>query len=215
MPNSDHAAGTLAAAAAGSAAPRPADSPGGQQQPRAQAGQGAVPGSRAELLGLVAEAIARLSARGIARDDLEPLHRLREAIGGLAPSGFDASNERRRNEPASEVLLARACAIIDLFILAGATPEEATQAVTRQLNATGVRLPEGGGDPRAWKRLVHFRKLLLHGSKSHHAEAREAYEDLKKRLAAIPAEHRVELALAHHLWDRRRAAGRAPSGAAR
>lgn len=170
---------------------------------RASDGEDHIAESRSEFLGLVAETIVTLVARGIAAQELEPLFRLQDALRGLTPSSLDMPADRRRGLPASEILLGRACAIIDLFIFAGASPDEAAQAVTRQLTAAGVRFPEEGGDARAWKRLLNYRTRLLHGSKHQLIEVREAYIELKNKLSDIPADRRIQLALEQYLWDRR------------
>ncbi len=164
---------------------------------------GLMPGSKGSLVRHVSEAIATFAALGITTEQMEPLFQLQEVLGGTAPRANKAPTDNRREQPASDIILGRACAIIDLFIFSGKTPEEAAQTVTRQLASTEVFLSEQGGDSRAWKRLLNYRNLLLHGSQSQRTESREAYIQLKNDLRQIPPEKRIQVALEERLWDRR------------
>lgn len=110
--------------------------------------------------------------------------------------------EGRRGEmKASEDLLARASAIVDLLVQSGDSPEHACQAITRQLLSVGIQLPESGGDARAWKRLMNWRNSLIHHKRS--GPAWDAYCAFKEQLAHIPPEKRIQMAVGERLWDQR------------
>jgi hypothetical protein len=111
--------------------------------------------------------------------------------------------EGRRGEvEASEDLLARACAIIDVLVQSGQSPEDAAQVITRQLLSVGIHMPEHGGDARAWKRLEYWRNNLIHYKRA--GPAWDAYCAFKERLANIPPHERLRIAVGERLWDQRR-----------
>lgn len=111
--------------------------------------------------------------------------------------------DRRRGEiEASEDLMARASAIIDVMVQSGQTPEHASQVITRQLLATDIQLPMSGGDARAWKRLLYWRNNLLHYKRE--GPAWDAYCAFKEQLAGIPPADRLRAAVGERLWDQRK-----------
>lgn len=108
---------------------------------------------------------------------------------------------RRGEVKASEDLMARASAIIDLLVHSGDSPEQACQVITRQLLSVGIQLPESGGDARAWKRLMNWRNTLIHYKRAGHAW--DVYCAFKEQLADIPPEKRIRMAVGERLWDQR------------
>lgn len=122
----------------------------------------------------------------------EPAYKL-----GTAPP----SDKRRDSVEASTNLLARASAIIDVMVQSGQTPEHAAQIITRQLLSVGIKLPEYGGDARAWKRLYHWRNTLIHHKRN--GQAWDAYCAFRDELASIPPDQRLRQAVGGRLWDQR------------
>lgn len=113
------------------------------------------------------------------------------------------AREGRRGEmKASEDLMARACAIIDVLVQSGQSPEQAAQVITRQLLSVGIQLPEHGGDSRAWKRLDNWRNNLIHHKRS--GPAWDVYCAFREQLAHIPPEKRLQMAVGERLWDQRK-----------
>jgi hypothetical protein len=110
--------------------------------------------------------------------------------------------ERRSSRPPSDLLLARASAVIDLLIKAGYNENQAAQTVMRLLMTAGVPAPVKGGDARGWKRLLEWRIDFVHGVGS--AEAIAEYQDFTREIEAIPANERVKRVLDEQRWDRRR-----------
>lgn len=108
---------------------------------------------------------------------------------------------RRGEVKASEDLMARACAIIDVLVQSGQSPDHSAQTITRQLLGVGIQLPECGGDVRAWKRLLNWRNTLIHYTRS--GPAWDAYCSFKEQLAGIPPEQRLRLVVGEHLWEKR------------
>lgn len=146
--------------------------------------------------------IAQLAEEGVPQQELQPLVELEAFLRELKEQseGKIAAN-RRKGRPPSEVLLARASAVIDLLIKA-AHENRAAQAVMRLLMAAGVPPPQQGGDARGWRRLLEWRTELQHGLVS--AEAQHEYQDFTHELDAIPAGERVKRVVDEQLWDRRR-----------
>ena len=175
-----------------------------------------------DLARLVEETIRTLYDKGIAAIDLAPLVKLHEAVkaqnaaqgtsarpeshaeapGGPGESHRHYGRDGRRGElEASDDIMARASAIIDVLVQGGDTPEHAAQVITRQLLAAGIQLPVSGGDARAWKRLLNWRNNLIHYKRE--GFAWDAYCSFKEELAHIPPEDRLRLAVGELLWDQR------------
>ena len=172
---------------------------------------------------LVEETIRILYEKGVAEADLAPLVKLHAAVKAAdkpqsagasapapapavdvrsAPTGHYDRNERRGTTVASEALMARASAIIDVMVQGGQTPEHASQVITRQLLAFSITLPTSGGDARAWKRVLYWRNNLLHHKRE--GPAWDVYCDFKEKLAKIPPAERLRIAVDEQLWDQRR-----------
>lgn len=177
-----------------------------------------------DLVVLVEETIRMLHGKGIALEELAPLVKLHDSVSQFtqnlsmkstppAPmrednppeekSGHIVRNARQGKMKASEELMARASAIIDVMIQSGDTNEQAAQTITRQLLALGIELPENGTDIRAWKRLLSFRNTLIHYMKE--GPARETYSEFKELLSGIAPDQRMRRAVGEQLWDRRKA----------
>ncbi len=158
--------------------------------------------SSSPLEAMVVETINALAAKGISADDMAPLLQLKDALRSVSESvPGSGPPSQRDDEPASERLLARASVIMDLLVQGGATLEQAAQRIARQLLASGVQLPESGGDSRGWRRLLNWRVRLQHRVVS--AGAQKEYERFKQEIAAIPPNERLARALNEKLWDRR------------
>ena len=178
---------------------------------------------------LVTETIEAVGVRGIDAYELTPLMKLRDTVRAL--TGIAAVREPREDampQPAanpqaaadysqqhahftndargntveaSEHLLARASAVIDVMIQGGDDPEHASQMLARQLLIVGIKLPEAGGDARAWKRLFNWRSNLIHHKRA--GPAWDIYCAFKEELERIPPEERLRRAVGERLWDRR------------
>ncbi len=179
-----------------------------------------------DLAGLVEETIRTLYDKGIAAGDLAPLLRLHEAVKPrsapsaapavsampAAPAAFAGQpaksepsgpydRDRRRGEvKASEELMARVSAIIDVLVQSGQSPDQSAQMITRQLLAIDIKLPEGG-DVRAWKRLMDWRNNLVHHKRA--GPTWDIYCAFKEELALIPPDKRLRAAVGERLWDQR------------
>ena len=185
----------------------------------------------AGLVGLVEETIRTLYDKGIAAADLAPLVKLYDAVkapsapsaapmnpavpaipaapatvaGHLAPSRPTGPYDRegRRGEvKASEDLMARASAIIDVLVQSGQSPESSAQTIARQLMGVGIELPKSGGDVRAWKRMLYWRNNLIHYKRAGYAW--DVYCAFKEELADIPPDRRLRVAVGERLWDQRK-----------
>lgn len=172
------------------------------------------------LAALVEETICTLSEKGIAAIDLAPLFKLLEAVKAPetgqgadgtpapasaahgAPAGHYEGDERRNAMGASDALLARISAIIDVLVQGGQSPEQAAQVISRQLLAVGVNLSSSGGDVRAWKNVLYWRNNLIHHKRE--GAAWDAYCAFKEELAKIPPAERLHVALGEQLWDKRK-----------
>jgi len=194
--------------------------------------------SKQNLVLLVEETMRILHDKGIPLSDLAPLVILHDAVTALnkpdgtnemppvlpvapvapvapdvspEPEGHFVRDSRLGELKASEELMARACAIIDVMIQGGDTPEHASQVITRQLIAMEIKLPEHGGDVRAWKRLLSFRNTLIHYIQE--GPVKEAYSSFKGQLSGIPPDQRLRRAVGERLWNRRESVFAAMHGA--
>jgi len=183
-----------------------------------------------DLAGLVEETIRTLYDKGIAAADLAPLVKLHDAVkapsapsaapvnpavpaipaapatvaGHLATSRLTGPYDRegRRGEvKASEDLMARASAIIDVLVQSGQSPESSAQTIARQLMGVGIELPKSGGDVRAWKRMLYWRNNLIHYKRAGYAW--DVYCAFKEELSDIPPDRRLRVAVGERLWDQR------------
>ncbi len=157
-------------------------------------------GRREPLIGLdcLAAVIEYLRASGLGGDDLKPLIGLEEALHTRTKPP-----ERRKGALPSDEMLARACAVLDLFIKLGKSEEQAAQSTVRMLLANRIQPPPQGGDARGWRRLLIWRNKLLQGCAT--PQALEEYKFFAEELENIPPGERVQRVLEEKLWDRRRA----------
>lgn len=124
-----------------------------------------------------------------------------QAVPDFAFREASSREKRTGSVEASTNVLARASAIIDVMVQGGQTPEHSAQVITRQLLSVGIRLPEYGGDARAWKRLYQWRNTLIHHKRS--GQAWDAYCSFREELASIPPDQRLRRAVGGRLWDLR------------
>lgn len=111
--------------------------------------------------------------------------------------------EERRNSTAtpSDALMVRVITAVEVLEDIGYSREAAAQIVTRQMVRKGAALPAGGGDPRAWKRLLTWRDRLLHMRQS--SRAWPLYEAFKSEISLMPRESVTAAALDGRIWDLR------------
>lgn len=152
------------------------------------------------------ESLARcLRRNGASNRDLLPLTDLETALRFRLEfereDYEDVMDGRTGDTPPSDVMLARASAIVDLLVQEGKSVDVAAQTVTRKLLLAGVNPPEPGGDSRGWMRLVRWRRKLLEGFVKPGVAAE--YEWFRAAAAELPAGERVNRVLTEQLWDRR------------
>ncbi len=122
-------------------------------------------------------------------------------LASSRPTGPYDREGRRGEVKASEDLMARASAIIDVLVQSGQTPDHSAQTIARQLLSVGIELPESGGDARAWKRMLYWRNNLIHYKRAGYAW--DVYCAFKEELAGIPPDRRLRVAVGERLWDQR------------
>lgn len=105
--------------------------------------------------------------------------------------------ERRRRRSASEQVLARGCAVIDLLIRSGYGEAHAIKAVATRMQATDILSPDKADDVQDWKWLERWRDNLLGGRASEAACAE--YRLCARQLEGTPARTTID----EELWDRR------------
>lgn len=113
-----------------------------------------------------------------------------------------ARDERRDGlRDASDEMLGRVSASVDVLISAGYSLDHACQIVTRQMIARGVRPPQGG-DARAWRNVQAWRHKLL-GGRRDTLEFRQ-YAAFKDKLLAEHGSGVAAIVSNTAVWDRRR-----------
>lgn len=80
-----------------------------------------------------------------------------QLLGNGAPVASDDTSYPRHEV---EFIHAYAAAEISYLVFSGVEEQNAAQLVTKQLIVHNVPLPEGGGDPRGWMRLLKWRASL-------------------------------------------------------
>lgn len=155
--------------------------------------------------GYIERLIGYLSRHGVNERELKPLIELRDALKlGVQDEDLayeDVMDARTGNAAPSDAILARASAVVDLFMREGKTEEEAAQIVTRKLILAGVNPPDTGGDSRGWMRLVRWRTKLRGGFVK--PGVVKEYERFRSAVAEIPTQDRLNRVLTEKLWDRR------------
>ncbi len=146
-------------------------------------------------------------------NDQKILAPLLDLIPFVAEADSRLPFEERRNSSAtaSDELMVRVVTAVEILEDCGYSWEAAAQHVTRQIVRAGAALPAGGGDPRAWKRLLFWRDRLLHLRSA--GAAWPLYEAFKTEVGLMPRERVVSAAIDGRLWNLR-AAGKTDSAAA-
>lgn len=145
-----------------------------------------------------------LRRHGMSERDLTPLTDLEQALRfgiEVEDEYEDVMDARTGNAPASDAILARACAVIDLLVAEGKSDDEAAQIVTRKLILAGVNPPDTGGDSRGWKRLVRWRQKLREGSIK--PGVMKEHQRFLEAVSEIPNRDRLNRVFTERLWDRR------------
>lgn len=100
----------------------------------------------------------------------------------------------------NDELLAQVAAVIDVLVQSGYSSDHASQLVTRQLIARGVRIPSGG-DARAWRNIQAWRHKFINSRKD--GELWRHYLSFKEELAVRYGARLAEAAAREGIWDRR------------
>lgn len=117
--------------------------------------------ARAALLREYLDLVAHfLMAQGAGDRQVSPLLDLIEKLDAEGSVPTPKQIERREGREASDEILARLAAVIDVLIASGYTLDHACQLATRQLITRNVRPPDGG-DARAWRNVQSWRHRLL------------------------------------------------------
>lgn len=152
---------------------------------------------RRDYLDLVAHFLA---SQGRGHQLAVPLLDLVTAIDDQLPAKPAPTADRREGlRDASDELLARASAVVDVLISAGYSQDHACQVVTRQMISRGVR-PLQGGDARAWRNLQAWRQKLL--AKRDTLEFR-IYAAFKEGLLTQHGSNVASIVSHQAVWDRR------------
>jgi diguanylate cyclase with GGDEF domain len=126
------------------------------------------------------------------------LHRFRDRKGQcLEP------RERRCGQPASEGLLARVCAVIDLLIASGFGEETAVQVLAQKMVSAGIPFPKNAQSEKWDDYLMAWRTAFLEGIASDQASVE--YRNAIAAINSIPPNDRLDCVLESDLWNRRRA----------
>ena len=128
-------------------------------------------------------------------------------VGKQLNTFFKLMAERRRRRSASDQILARACAVIDLLVRSGYGEAHAIKAVAARMQAADILSPDKASDVRDPKSLERWRDNLLGGRASEAACVE--YRHCARQLEGTPA----RAALDEELWDRRQALSDKPERA--
>jgi hypothetical protein len=140
---------------------------------------------------------------------LFPLLDLLEELEQEQSASHSSSEEERRQgcAEASPDVLARVVAAIDVLIAAGFSQEHASQVVARQMLTQRLKLPEGGGDPRGWRRVQIWRQRFLAAGRASPQWA--MYVRFKEELHKTFGAKLASAAVRQPIWDRRSTVDRA------
>lgn len=120
--------------------------------------------------------------------------------------------DRRKRQSASDALIARVCAVMDLLITSGLDEDVASKALGQRLIAADVPLPKSRKARTDWPNyLREQREVLRNGAPTE--EAIVEYKGVVAALDAMAPHERVRWALGNEVWDRRRAKPSIPSSA--
>ncbi len=104
------------------------------------------------------ECIAELARKILLSDEL--VTPLRGIVDHLLQVEAPASGPAPYPQHEVDFIHAYAAAEISYLVFSGVEEQNAAQLVARQLIIHNVPLPEGGGDPRGWMRLLKWRAAL-------------------------------------------------------
>ena len=108
---------------------------------------------------------------------------------------------RREMQPASDVLVARVCAVIDLLVASGLDEELAYEAMAQRLIGAEIPPPNRGPESCWANCLRELREILRNGRPTE--EALNEYKNVIAALDATAPHERVQWALDNEVWDRR------------
>jgi diguanylate cyclase (GGDEF)-like protein len=111
--------------------------------------------------------------------------------------------ERRCGQPASEGLLARVCAVIDLLIASGFGEETAVQILAQKMVSAGIPLPKNTQCEKWDDYLTAWRTAFQEGVAS--GQASVEYRNVIAAINSVPPNDRLDCVLESDLWNRRRA----------
>ena len=130
--------------------------------------------------------------------------RMGVSLARLLPRPVPEARDRRNRHPASDGLLGRICAVLDLLIASGLSEDSAAEILAQRLTAAGVPPPKNKGSKLSWARcLLRSRSALRRGVIAH--DTLRAYQNVVAAIEAVAPHERVEWVLINELWDRRRA----------
>lgn len=104
---------------------------------------------------------------------------------------------------ASDELLAKVAAVVDVLIAAGYSLDHACQIVTRQMITRNVQAP-AGGDARAWRNMLAWRQKLINSKRE--GPVWSVYAKFKDDIVRLYGARLAEAAAREAIWDRRAAA---------
>ena len=128
----------------------------------------------------------------------------------LLPRPSPAISDRRKRQPASDALIARICAVIDLLIASGLDEDVAFEAMSQRLIVADIPLPNDCGARSSWPDyLREQREVLCNGTPTEGVLTE--YKSVVAALNAMAPHERVRWALENEVWDRRRTRTSFPS----
>jgi len=130
----------------------------------------------------------------------------------LLPRPSPEIRDRRERQPASDALIARVCAVIDLLIASGLDEDVAFEAMSQRLIVADIPVPNDRGATSSWRNyLREQREVLRNGTPTEGALTE--YRSVVAALDAMAPHERVRWALENEVWDRRRTRPSFPSSA--
>lgn len=124
------------------------------------------------------------------------------SLARLLPRPCQDVRERRNRLPASDELLARVCAVIDLLIASGLSEDVAAQTMSQKMLAAGIPAPKNGKVSSWEESLLAWRAASRNGTGTE--DALREYRKVVAAIESIAPHERVESVLENELWDRRR-----------
>ncbi len=117
--------------------------------------------------------------------------------------------DRRKQQPASDALIARVCAVIDLLIASGLDEEMAREAMAQRLSLAEIPPPRGQKVRSSWRNCLREQREILRTGEAP-KDSIEEYESVVAAIDAIAPHERVRWVLENEIWDRRRTRPGAP-----